>query len=150
MVLLAQSNGDNHGTAATPHGHALPLEEEELIQSQLSKELEEICNAAVQDVSAKVADTSPKQAENIKIELEADVKIEPCEPGEPTPPESAPSAPLGNTALINSAEPPANTDEATQNLINNLSSITSISEINEITELTQSLVESLVQVRNVL
>ena len=142
--MLAQSNGDNHGNAAAVR-RAAPLEEEELIQSQLSKELEEICNAAVQEVSAKCAETSPVQGDGAKIE--PDIKVE---PGEADTKSSEVSAPLSNNSLnssrIGSAEPPTSADEATQNLLNNLSNITSISEINEITELTQSLVESLVQV----
>ncbi|XP_063678378.1 uncharacterized protein LOC134814232 isoform X2 [Bolinopsis microptera] len=151
MVLLNQSNGgDNHVNTTTQQpAHVLALEEEESIQSQLSKELEEICNAAVQEVTSKVADNSPKQGDNVKIEP-ADVKVEPYDQ-DVLSPEPVPGTPLSNSALstplIGSAAEttPASADEATQNLINNLSNITSISEINEITELTQSLVESLVQ-----
>ena len=155
MVLLNQSNGgDNHVTTTTQQpahvqpAHVLALEEEESIQSQLSKELEEICNAAVQEVTSKAADNSPKQGDNVKIEP-ADVKVEPYDQDVMSP-EPVPGTPLSNSALstplIGSATETSPADEATQNLINNLSNITSISEINEITELTQSLVESLVQV----
>lgn len=139
------------------------MEEEELsIQSQLSKELEEICNAAVQEVSGgKCSDGSPSCADNVKVET-GDVKVEHFDVEGPTT-EPVTSSVLSqkpaNTPLMKGAtsgggqtvvggDVPATADEATQNLINNLSNITSISEINEITELTQSLVESLVQVTN--